>query len=258
MPFDQDYLRRNLDGRIHDVQEDIARRVKAIQNSHAATGRLKSGATLIAFEGAAVDSLKEAVSNASKFIFELTAGEEPANKSLGAFAETVERIVFAEIAGKADRLGLGKVTTDHLEKVTAKLGRIKEGLLDDFAHGMHGSERLKKDPIVNAVINQTNSPGAVAQVGAGSFSQSAFAQQQHQLIEVIDQALKSPEFEALEPDQQQGFRDIAEVVKAEASSATPDAGKLQRWSKTLINFAANVGMKVASSAIAQVLVKIFT
>jgi hypothetical protein len=108
------------------------------------------------------------------------------------------------------------------------------------------------------VINQTNSPGAVAQVGAGKFSQSAFTQQQNQLIETIDQVIGSPEFTALNPEQQQGFLDIADVVKAEASSATPDTGKLQRWGKALVGYATDVGMKIASNAIAQVLIKIFT
>ncbi len=123
---------------------------------------------------------------------------------------------------------------------------------------MQGSERLKKDPIVTAVINQSNSPGAVAQVGAGTFSQTAFTQQQNQLIQAIDRTMNSPEFAALNLEQQQDFRDIADVVKAEASSAKPDTGKLQRWGKTLVTFAADVGMRVASSTIAQVLVKIFT
>ena len=52
------------------------------------------------------------------------------------------------------------------------------------------------------------------------------------------------------PEQQQGFRDIVDVVKAEASSANPDTGKLQRWGKTLVSFASDVGLKLASSTIA--------
>jgi hypothetical protein len=68
--------------------------------------------------------------------------------------------------------------------------------------------------VVSAVINQSNSPCAVAQVGTGTFSQSAFTQQQRQLIQVIDHALNSQEFSALSSEQQQGFRDIAEVVKS--------------------------------------------
>lgn len=145
-----------------------------------------------------------------------------------------------------------------VDRMLTAMQEKRELLLDNFKHGMMGDHRLKKDAIVNAVINQSNSPGAVAQVGAGTFSQTAFTQQQNQLVEAIDQALNSCEFAALNPDQQQGFRDIADVVKSEASLAKPDTGKLQRWGKTLVTFASDVGLKFASSTIAAVLVKIFT
>jgi hypothetical protein len=259
MAFDTAYLGRSLDNRLPDVHEAVTREVKGLQNKHAAAGRLKSGATLIAFEDIATTLLKSTIADASKFTFEFTEGHEPgALAYLKNFADRVQQIIMAEISEKAERLGLGAVTTNHLEKVRGKLDRLKQQILDDFSHGMQGSERLKRDAVVNAVINQSNSPGAVAQVGAGTFSQSAFTQQQHQLIEVIHQAINSAEFAALNPEQQQGFRDIADVVKAEASTAKPDIGKLQRWGKTLVSFATDVGMRVASSTIAQVLVKIFT
>jgi hypothetical protein len=253
------YLGRSLDNRLPAVYEAVTHQVSAVQAKHTAAGRLQSGATLIAFEEIASNVLKSSIADASKFVFEFTGGHEPdALAYLKNFAGRVQQIVTAEISEKADRLNLGAVTASHLDKVRTKLDRFREQALDDFSHGMQGSERLKKDPIVNAVINQSNSPGAVAQVGAGTFSQSAFTQQQQQLILAIEQALNSPEFAALNSEQQQGFRDIADVVKAEASSANPDTGKLQRWGKTLVTFATDVGLKLASSTIAQILVKIFT
>lgn len=253
------YLGRSLDNRLPEVYEAVTHQVSAVQAKHAAAGRLQSGATLIAFEEIASNVLKSSIADASKFVFEFTGGHEPdALAYLKNFAGRVQQMVMAEISEKADRLNLGAVTVSHLDKVRTKLDRFREQAMDDFSHGMQGSERLKKDPIVNAVINQSNSPGAVAQVGAGTFSQSAFTQQQQQLILAIELALNSPEFAALDPEQQQGFRDIADVVKAEASSANPDTGKLQRWGKTLVTFATDVGLKLASSAIAQILVKIFT
>ena len=253
------YLGRSLDNRLPGVCEAVMQQVNAVQAKHAAAGRLQSGATLIAFEEIATSLLRSTIAEASKFTFELTGGHEPeASSYLKNFAGRIQQIVMAEISEKADRLNLGAATAQHLEKVRGKLDRFREQALDDFSHGMQGSERLKRDSVVSAVINQSNSPGAVAQVGAGTFSQSAFTQQQNQLIEAIDLAISSPEFAALNPEQQQGFRDIADVVKAEASSANPDTGKLQRWGKTLVSFATDVGLKLASSTIAQVLVKIFT
>jgi hypothetical protein len=253
------YVGRSLDGRLPDIYEALTHQVGAMQAKHAAAHRLQSGATLIALEEIATGLLKSTIADASKFVFEFTGGHEAdAQARLKLFSDRVQQMLMAEISEKADRLNLGAVTAQHLEKVRGKLDRIREQALDDFSHGMQGSERLKKDPVVNAVINQSNSPGAVAQVGAGTFSQTAFTQQQHQLIEVIDQAMNSAEFAALDPDKQQGFRNIADVVKAEASSAKPDTAKLQWWGKTLVTFATDVGMKLASSTIAQVLVKIFT
>jgi hypothetical protein len=253
------YLGRSLDNRLPDVYEAVTHQVSAVQAKHAAAGRLQSGATLIAFEEIASNVLKSSIADASRFVFEFTGGHEPdALAYLKNFAGRVQQIVTAEISEKADRMNLGAVTASHLDKVRTKLDRFREQALDDFSHGMQGSERLKNDPIVNAVVNQSNSPGAVAQVGAGTFSQSAFTQQQQQLILAIEQVLNSPEFAALNSEQQQGFRDIADVVKAEASSANPDTGKLQRWGKTLVTFATDVGLKLASSTIAQILVKIFT
>ena len=169
MAYDSAYLGRSLDNRLPDVYEAITRGVKGIQNKHAAAGRLQSGATLIAFEEIATDLLKSSIADASKFAFEFTGGHEPeALARLKLFADRVQHTILSEITEKADRLGLGAVTASHLDKVRTKLDRLREQALDDFSHGMQGSERLKKDPVVNAVINQSNSPGAVAQVGAGT------------------------------------------------------------------------------------------
>ncbi|MHC2280234.1 uncharacterized protein YejL (UPF0352 family) [Bradyrhizobium diazoefficiens] len=66
MVFDTAYLGRSLDNRLPDVHEAVTREVKALQNKHAATGRLKSGATLIAFEDIATNLLKLTIADASK------------------------------------------------------------------------------------------------------------------------------------------------------------------------------------------------
>ena len=72
MAFDTAYLGRSLDNRLPDVHEAVTREVKGLQNKHAAAGRLKSGATLIAFEDIATTLLKSTIADASKFTFEFT------------------------------------------------------------------------------------------------------------------------------------------------------------------------------------------
>ncbi|WP_425993570.1 hypothetical protein [Afipia sp. DC4300-2b1] len=254
-----EYLGRSLNQRAYDVGRAAGEALESIMRHGAAKGNLGSGNTLHQFANVALNALNAGFTDAATFTFNLVAtNEEPALGQLKFFGVRIVDLISAQLTERSTQLGL----SDHdvapwLTRTKIALQERKDRLVDDFEHGMHGSERLKKDNVVNAVINQSNSPGAVAQVGAGTFSQTVFTQQQHQLIEVIDQTLSSQEFLALNPDQQQGFRDIADVVKAEAARPTPDTGKLQRWGKTLVTFSTDVGLKVASSTIAQVLLKIF-
>lgn len=253
------YLGRSLDNRLPEVYEAVTREVKALQNKHAAAGRLQSGATLIAFEEIASNLLKSSIADASKFTFEFTGGHEPeALAYLKNFSGRVQQMVTAEISEKADRLGLGAVTVSHLEKVRSKLDRFREQALDDFSHGMQGSERLKKEPLLNVINNQTNSPGAIQQVGIGdNFSQSAFTQNHNELVTAIDRALASAEFAQLKQDEKDAFSDTAVVVKEEALKSTPDVGKLKRWGARLVDLSKDIGMKVAAAEIVHLLSKIF-
>ena len=259
MAFDTAYLGRSLDNRLPGVYEAITRQIKAIQNKHAASGRLQSGATLIAFEGIVTDLLKSTLADAAKFTFELTGGHEPESTAyLKNFATRVQQILMAEISEKADRLGLGKVTVDHLEKVRGKLDRFREQAMDDFEHGMQGSERLMKDPLVSVINNQTNSPGATQQVGIGNnFSHTVFSQNHNELVTAIDRALKSHEFNQLQPAEKEAYSDIALVVKEEVAKSQPDVGKLKRWGTRLVDLGKDLGMKVATAEIVHLLAKIF-
>jgi hypothetical protein len=134
----------------------------------------------------------------------------------------------------------------------------KDALVDDFRHGMMGSQRLKKDPVVSIVSNQNNSPGAVQQIGVGDkFSQQAFVQNHQPLIDAIEKALASSEFAKLQPEQKDGFKDVADTLLEEAAKPTPDAGKIRRWGTRLSEIALQVGMRVASEEIIHVIGKIF-
>jgi uncharacterized protein YejL (UPF0352 family) len=258
MTFDPAYLGRSLDNRLPDVYEAISREVKGVQNKHAATGRLQSGATLIAFEDIATNILKSSIADASKFVFEFTGGHEPeALPYLTNFAGRVQHIVMSEISEKADRLGLGDVTPNHLHKVRMKLDRFREQALDDFSHGMQGSERLKKDAVVNIVANQTGSPGAVQQIGVGDFSQKAFVENHQLLVDAINKALASSEFAKLLPQHKDGFKDIADTLLEEAKKPTPDPGKLKRWGSRLGELSVQLGLEVAASEIVELIGQMF-
>jgi hypothetical protein len=116
---------------------------------------------------------------------------------------------------------------------------------------------MKKDPIIGIINTQSNSPGAIQQVGVGEFSQSAFVQHHQQLVAAIDRALASPEFQQLQQAQREGFRDIADVVKGEATKPSPDPSKLKRWSERLLGMGREMGMRMAVSEIGQAIAHIF-
>ncbi|UTD29500.1 hypothetical protein [Bradyrhizobium sp. WD16] len=259
MAFDTAYLGRSLDNRLPEVYEALAREINTMQAKHAAAGTLQSGATLIAFEEIAASQFKSIVAEASKFTFEFTAGHElEALIYLTNFANRVQQMIMAEITETANRLNLGAVTATQIEKVRAKLERFKEQALADFSHGMQGSERLRKDPVVSVINNQTNSPGAIQQVGIGdNFSQTAFTQNHNELVAAIDRALISQEFSQLSPEQKEAFSDTAAVVKEEAVKAEPDAGKLKRWGRRLVDLGKDLGMKVATAEIVHLLARMF-
>ncbi len=88
--------------------------------------------------------------------------------------------------------------TEQITSIRTKLDERRTRLTDDFIHGMIGSEKMKRDPVVSIVNSQTNSPGAVQQIGVGDhFSQSAMVQNLQPLVDAINRALASQEFARL-------------------------------------------------------------
>jgi len=226
---------------------------------NAAAGRLGSENTLNSFRESAENIFVEAFEQAAKFTFNLTEQNDGEIASqLSYFAARIVDVIMQKIGSGSLRLGLAEHdVAPHVANIKSILDSRKTRLIDDFKFGMLGSDRMKKDPVVSIISNQSNSPGAIQQVGVGTFSQSAFAQQHQLLVAAIEAALSSDEFRNLKDSDRQGFRDVAEIVKDEASKANPNGEKLKRWSDRLIGLGKELGMRVAVSEIAQVLVKIF-
>ena len=253
------YLGRSLTERARQTAADIDQTVEGIMRQNAAAGRLGSGNTLNSFREAAERIFVEAFEQAAKFAFNLTEQNdgEIANQ-LSYFAARISDIVMDKIKSGSSRLGLrDHDVAPHVANIRSLLDSRKERLIDDFKFGMLGNDQMKKDSVVNIVSNLSNSPGAIQQVGIVKFSQSAFVQQHQPLIAAIDAALESDEFRSLKENDKQGFHDVAEVVKEEASKENPDAEKLKRWSDRLIGLGKELGMRVAVSEIVHVLGKIF-
>jgi hypothetical protein len=254
-----EYLGRNLNRRKNDAAVAIELAIETVMRTNSAAGRLASGSSLISIKQEVHRVFQEQFDDAVKFAFNLmgTNNADVVNV-LTYFAGSIEKIIMDKVRTSCVHLGLsGADVAPHVMNMQLSLEGLKERLVDDFSHGMSGSSKLEKDPVVSIVSHQTNSPGAVQQIGVGNFSQTAFAQQHQQLVEAIDRALQSQEFDALDAHSKEGFKDIADTLIEEASKPQPNPGKLKRWGTRLSEFGLQVGMRVASDEIIHVIGKMF-
>ncbi|MBB4365009.1 hypothetical protein GGD65_006073 [Bradyrhizobium sp. CIR18] len=195
---DLEYLGRNLNQRSYDAAEafkSAMNRVMAEANAH---GRLMSGSTLSMMETMALEVFAEHTKDAVQFTFNATGTTEGevANQVSYCLGRMIDMII-GHMFDATTRLVPGN-SVDHANKVRMLLNDWRQRAIDDFIHGMVGSNRLKQDPVVNLIANQINSPGGVQQVGVGEFSQSAFSHEHEHLIEAVQKAkcdhLNLPDF----------------------------------------------------------------
>jgi hypothetical protein len=259
MAIDEDYLARALTRRAAETKLNYEKSIEALMRKNAASGILASSMTLQKMEQLAVEHLTKGFNGAATFSFSLTGSHGPeVAVYLKRLVETVKADIVSFLERRALNTGLkAPLIEQQVGRVVLALNAKAEHLIDDFTHGMMDNGKMKKDPLVSLVANQTNSPGAVQQLGVGDFSQNAFIQNHHALVEVIDRVMASEEFQALDGNQKAVFRDYADSLKDEAANPNLDAGRLRRWSERLLNFAKEAGLKLAADALAQVLSKIF-
>jgi hypothetical protein len=254
------YLGRNLDGRTKKAVEDFELEVSRVMRQAAAAGALNSSRTFIEFWNAGVAVLERELNDAIQFAYNATG--ENTGKVYDQVAlcskQMLERIM-QDVRKRAavNDSAFGGGYAEIVDRMLSAMNEKRDRLLEDFKHGMMGSQKLRKDPVVSIVAKQTGSPGSIQQVGVGKFSQSAFIQNHQPLIDEINKVLASDEFTALKPAEQEGVRDIADIVKAEAEKPEPDVGKLKRWGGRLVDLTADVGLKVVSGTIAGLLLKMY-
>jgi hypothetical protein len=258
MAYDAQYLGRNLTNRVHQAATTFQHEMRAVLSQAASGGAVNSSGVYIQYWQRGLEVLGVAINDAAQFAYNLTG--EHTGEVFNQVAFCAKRMVdemMNSINTRASRAG-DQQYGEIVGKTRIAFEELKDSLLDDFKNGMMGSARLKKDPVVSIIANQTDSPGGVQQIGVGAFSQSAFVENHRPLIKAIDDALVSAEFQALGPEEKEGVRDMAKVLRDEASKPNPDAGTLKRWGRRLVEFTKEVGMKTASSTVASLLAKIFT
>jgi hypothetical protein len=257
--LDLAYLGRSLNKRTHEAGEAYGIAQARIMADAAAKGALGSGRLLLQFEQEALAIFIEKANEAAQFTFNLSeANDGEVARQLDYCVGRMVELIINHVVDGGSRSGIHSNTAGpQVNKTRVALNEKKQQLMDDFTHGMMGSQRLKKDSVINIINNQTNSPGAIQQAGVGQFSQSAFVQNHQPLIDAVGKALASPEFDKLLPEQKTAFKDVADALLDEAKKDNPDPGKLKRWGSRLGEFAMQVGLNVASSEIIHVLGKIF-
>lgn len=259
MTYDPQYLGQNLTNRTKKATQDYRTELMTAMSQLAGKGMLNSSVAFQQYWRAGLSVLDREAKDALQFVYNLT-GEhtgEPFNQVAYCVNRMVENIMAA-VREKSTQAGaLGGGYAEIVNRMQDEMHEKRDSLLADFKHGMMGSERLKKDPVVSIVANQTGSPGAVQQIGVGNFSQTAFAENRGPLIAAIEKALTSPEFQKLEKDQQQGFKDIADTLLDEAAKPNPDPGRLKRWGARLGELGMQLGLHVAAAEIAHIVGKMF-
>jgi hypothetical protein len=119
------------------------------------------------FSDATVGAFKAGYPQAQQFTFSLTESNQEVDR-LGKFAAEMIGVLMGEVTERAKRLGIhGTAVPNQIAAIQHTLEELRRSLTDDFAHGMPGNERFKKDPVVSVINNHTNSPGAIQQVGIG-------------------------------------------------------------------------------------------
>lgn len=127
------------------------------------------------------------------------------------------------------------------------------GVVDDFKHGILGGVRMTKDPIVSVISSITNSPGAVMQSGIGNTQKILSAGDVASIRNALSDFQMSKEVQNLSVDDKQSIDDVTEVISDELSKQAPNASKLARWGKRLIEIAEKLGIAVAASGISRAL-----
>ncbi|UFW82998.1 hypothetical protein BjapCC829_23725 [Bradyrhizobium barranii] len=250
--MDLEYLGRRLNAKSYEALEAFRLEVARITRESVGTGNLNSSRTQLIIGDAAVDTFTKRALDAAQFTYDLTENHgdhvtAALKFCMGRMADMIRQELESGFRSAGD--------PGILNRTRDRLAQKNEQLIDDYAHGMMGSTKMKKNGSINII--QNNSPGGVQQVGS-NFSQSVFNQTHHSLVQEIDKALASPEFKALAAEDQLEVHDLADAVKFEAEKSQPDAGKLKRWGDKLVKTSADVGLKVLSSTIAALLLKIYT
>jgi hypothetical protein len=220
-------------------------------------GALQSGNMLLAVKQAYDRAASETADKMVRLAFDLTGSTaEPVcaavERSLMTLRDTLSNHLaqfFRVQGGWAPQMTTDILGNDFLSSMDKRINAI----VDDLRHGIARGARLTKDPLVNVISKITNSPGAVLQSGVGNVQHARATVTSGDVRSALAQFLKSKEVQGLAPEDKQNVADVADVLGTELNKQEPDAGKIGRWGKRLIDVAERLGIGVAASGLSHVL-----
>src|SRR4029077_8644404 len=126
------------------------------------------------------------------------------------------------------------VGNEYLNSIDSRITTI----LDDFRFGFLGGTRMTKDPLVSVISSISNSPGAVLQSGIANVQHTKISKDTLDIIRAaVAEFLASEAVRSRPLEDQQGLKDVVEVLTGEIDKPDPDVSKLQRWGKRLLDIA---------------------
>jgi hypothetical protein len=210
------YLGRSLNQRAYDAADKAAAAFEALMRQNAAVGRLASGHTLIGFKTEALRVFNEEFASAASFALNLwDSVDEETSQAVAYFANRLVELFFGKLVICGPSTGIDEATVAReLNNIKVALQERRERVLDDFAHGMAGDQRIKNDSVASIVNNQSNShdeaPASDRVVRIDH--NSAGYRETEEALDTLEHDLKSTNDFPGEPEEKDQF--VAEVSAA--------------------------------------------
>jgi hypothetical protein len=256
-PDDIAYLNRAFQRMCDEAIEGVQSERSKIMANAAKNGVLQSGGMLLSVKNEYLRAAGQTADKMVRLAFEIGGSTaRPVCDAVDRALKSLRDVLSNDLAQffRVQGAFAGSSVTDALgNDFLHTMDKRITAIVDDLRFGIAGGMRLSKDPLVNVISNITNSPGAVVQGGIGNVQRVVTSGASNDIRAALAQFMGSAEVQALSPENRQSVADVAEVIEGELENPKPDASKVARWGKRLIDLAERLGIAVAASGLSHVL-----
>jgi hypothetical protein len=251
------YLNRAFHRLCDEALEAVQIERAKIMAQAAMRGALSSGGMLVSVKDQYTRAANQTADKMVRLAFEVTGStDQPVRETVERGLRSLRDALSNNLAEffRVQGAFAGSNTTDALgNDFLHTMDKRITSVVDDLQYGMAGGTRLSKDPLVSVITNITNSPGAVAQGGVGNVQHVVSSGASNDIRAALTQFMASAAVQGLSAENRQSLADVAEVIDGELQNPKPDASKVARWGKRLVDLAERVGIAVAASGLSRVL-----